>query len=163
MAWVTCFPLPQWGLVTLNRKLMRGKRNLISFSSTSALRAFRGGGWGGRKTVVAWSLELWARGFFPSGFSTRVGWGVATLHGLPTRSCISGGISEPGTRVECARRPWTHGTSPVLAQAPAPKNTPSRAEHPAPTLDASAHSPLLLHGPRFPPGAHRVPPGTELR
>lgn len=30
MAWVTCFPLPQWGPVTLNRKLMREERNLIS-------------------------------------------------------------------------------------------------------------------------------------
>ncbi|XP_019517395.1 PREDICTED: uncharacterized protein LOC109393010 [Hipposideros armiger] len=29
MAWVTCFPLPQWGPVTLNRKLMREERNLI--------------------------------------------------------------------------------------------------------------------------------------
>lgn len=29
MAWVTCFPLPQWGPVTLNRKLMREERTLI--------------------------------------------------------------------------------------------------------------------------------------
>lgn len=42
--------------------------------------------------MVAWSLELWARDFFLSGFSTRVGWGAATLHGLPTRSCVSSGM-----------------------------------------------------------------------
>lgn len=89
--------------------------------------------------MAAWSLQLWARGFFLSGFSTRVGWGAATLHGLPTRSCISSGMP---------------------SEVPGPRNTPSRAEHPAPTVATSAHSPPLTAA--LFPGAHRVPPGTEL-
>ena len=56
MAWVTCFPLPQWGRVTLNRKLMRAERNLISPTTTQpqadSLR-LRGGA-GGQE--AEWSL-----------------------------------------------------------------------------------------------------------
>lgn len=74
MAWVTCFPLPQWGPVTLNRKLMREERNLISPLCALGGEGLRDGRHRGRRALVR--LEPRARALLPnSGAPGPRSWG----------------------------------------------------------------------------------------
>lgn len=152
MAWVTCFPLPQWGLVTLNRKLMGGKRNLIFLLHVGSSR-FSARGLGREEDSGCLEFRALGQRLLSIWFlNTGRLWGPRHFTACPLAAAF---------QVRCPRRSRTHGTSPVLSQALAPRNTPSRAEHPAPTLATSAHSPSLTAA--LFPWAHRVTPGTELR
>lgn len=118
MAWVTCFPLPQWGPVTLNRKLMREERNLI-FPPRLAGRGLGDRRQSGRHKLVR--SEPRARCFLPNSGSWTAGWGgTATQAPSPT-------LRSPQTLQHFGRNlcSVTHalpgGAGPSTAVSPAPR------------------------------------------
>lgn len=103
MAWVTCFPLPQWGPVTLNRKLMREERTLICPPRRPCAVCGKRPEPGSRVVAASWCAAN-PHQMLPPGFGLPApglgGRGTATLaqgpgpalRGPPTLRRISGGI-----------------------------------------------------------------------
>lgn len=149
MAWVTCFPLPQWGPVTLNRKLMREERNLI-FPPRLAGRGLGNRRQSGRHKLVR--SEPRARCFLPNSGSWTAGWGgTATQAPSPT-------LRSPRTLQHFGRnlRSFTHALR-------APQFHPLRGPGTrmgTPTCPLSPLGPPTLGGPhqRRAPRPHRMDP-----
>lgn len=166
MAWVTCFPLPQWGPVTLNRKLMREERNLIS--PLCALR--REGAGDARQSDRAGRRRAWRPAPHASSRIRAPGpWageGTATLAPGPlTLRLISGASrlpsvfpgrwsgkpSSPGPLAPRAQGPdgGSDVPPPRPAQAQLPNSgTPIGAELPSPTAWSQRRE--QSRGPRLP-------------
>lgn len=178
MARVTCFPLPQWGPVTLNRKLMREERNLIPPPPPRAPRdgspRLRGGaGVGRQRGRLRWWLESPAPGLPPAFRSRPAG------RGLREGSPASPGSPSPaGRRLSAARfhapRRAAGGRAPpsLLLRGPGPRpslcypppgglhSTPAsripRAELPAPTEPGTEARTLSTQPPPQASGARRA-------
>lgn len=88
--------------------------------------------------MVPWGLKLWARGFFPPGFSIRVGSRTVTLCPLAAAFLVGFQSRRPSGMPE--QRLQNQIISPVLSHAPDPKNTSSKGEHPVSTVATSAHT-----------------------
>lgn len=104
MAWVTCFPLPQWGPATLNRKLMRGaKFNLFprqagsSSASGRGLRA-RGGEWSLPRTGAPGQKLISFRSHRRLGLDSTLGPLAALLDGTSRRAAETRLVHSLGPR-----------------------------------------------------------------